>query len=46
MANVNWHWSFHEANKWIESYVTTFKDISPNDGEKRLFMFYDYGRGL
>ncbi|MGQ7158997.1 DNA polymerase V, partial [Escherichia coli] len=29
LAKVNWHWSLHEANKWIEHYVTTFKDISP-----------------
>ncbi|EFG9986377.1 DNA polymerase V [Escherichia coli] len=46
LAKVNWNWSLHEANKWIENYVTTFKDISPNEGENRLFMLYNYGGGL
>ncbi|MEF4799958.1 DNA polymerase V [Escherichia coli] len=46
LAKVNWYWSLREANKWIENYVTTFKDISPNEGENRLFMLYNYGGGL
>ncbi|MGQ7076151.1 DNA polymerase V, partial [Escherichia sp. SP-MK2] len=46
LAKVNWHWSLHEANKWIEHYVTTFKDISPNEGENRLFMLYNPNGGL
>lgn len=46
LAKVNWHLSLHEANKWIEHYVTTFKDISPNEGENRLFMLYNPNGGL
>ncbi|BEA10571.1 TPA: DNA polymerase V [Escherichia coli] len=46
LAKVNWHWSLQEANKWIEHYVTTFKDISPNEGENRLFMLYNPNGGL
>lgn len=46
LARVNWNRSLHEANKWIEHYVTTFKDISPNEGENRLFMLYNPNGGL
>ncbi|EPC4044075.1 hypothetical protein ACRZPF_001511 [Enterobacter mori] len=46
MAKVNWNWSLHESHKWIENYVTTFKDITPSEGENRLFMLYNYGGGL
>ena len=46
LAKVNWNWSLHEANQWIEHYVTTFKDISPNEGENRLFMLYNPNGGL
>jgi hypothetical protein len=34
------------VKKWIENYVTTFKDISPNEGENRLFMLYNPNGGL
>lgn len=43
---VNWHWSLREANQWIENYVTTFKDISTQDGEARTFMLYNPNAGL
>ncbi|MFH7826480.1 DNA polymerase V [Kluyvera chengduensis] len=41
LHDVNWHWSLREANQWIEFYITTFKDISPSEGEERLFMLYN-----
>jgi len=28
LTRVNWLWPLHEANKLIEHYVTSFKDIS------------------
>lgn len=46
LSKVNWYWSLREANQWVESYVTTFKDISPNEGEARLFMLYNPNGGL
>lgn len=46
LAKINGHWSLHEANKWIEHYVTTFKDISPNEGENCLFMLNNPNGGL
>lgn len=46
LARVNWFWSLREANEWIENYVTTFKDISPEEGENRLFMLYNPNGGL
>ncbi|HDX5341543.1 TPA: DNA polymerase V [Citrobacter sedlakii] len=46
LEKVNCRMSLREANKWIEHYVTTFKDISPNGGENRLFMLYNPNGGL
>lgn len=46
LKRVNWHFSLREANAWIESSVSTFKDISPTEGEKRLFMLYNPNGGL
>ena len=46
LEKINWRWSLREANQWIESYVTTFKDISPHEGENRLFMLYSPNGGL
>lgn len=46
LSMINWQWSLREANQWIENYVTTFKDISPGEGENRLFMLYNPNGGL
>lgn len=46
LSMINWQWSLREANQWIENYVTTFKDISPSEGENRLFMLYNPNGGL
>ena len=45
LAAVNWHWSLKEANNWIEYYITTFKDISDQEGEERTFTLYNPNRG-
>lgn len=42
---VNWNWSLKEANNWIECYITTFKDISDQEGEERTFMLYNPNNG-
>jgi 5-methylcytosine-specific restriction endonuclease McrBC regulatory subunit McrC len=43
---VNWNWSLKQANNWIECYVTTFKDISSEEGEARTFMLFNPNGGL
>jgi len=32
LEKVNWNWSLHEANQWIENNIHTFKDISTEEG--------------
>ncbi|MEP8837770.1 DNA polymerase V (plasmid) [Enterobacter roggenkampii] len=46
LARENWNWSLKEANEWIESHVSTFKDISPNEGQARTFMLFNPNGGL
>lgn len=41
LEKVNWIWSGRQANKWIEDNVSTFKDISTEEGENRTFLFYN-----
>ncbi len=37
LAVLNHHWSLKEANRWIEHYQSCFKDISTEEGERRIF---------
>lgn len=46
LKKVNWDFSLRDANAWIEASVSTFKDISPTEGEERLFMLYNPNGGL
>ncbi len=46
LARVNWDYSLREANRWIETYVTTFKDITPDESENRLFFLFNPNGGL
>ena len=46
LAKVNWHWSLRQANEWVEIYVTTFTDISTQEGENRTFKLYNPNGGL
>ncbi|WP_275223775.1 DNA polymerase V [Citrobacter farmeri] len=46
LKKVNWNFSLRDANAWIETSVSTFKDISPAEGEERLFMLYNPNGGL
>jgi nitrate reductase beta subunit len=46
LAKVNWNWSQKQANDWIECYVTTFKDISSEEGEARTFMLFNPNGGI
>lgn len=46
LAAVNWHWSLKEANEWIETHITTFRDVSTAEGEERTFQLYNPNGGL
>lgn len=46
LAAVNWHWSLKEANEWIETHITTFRDVSTVEGEARTFQLYNPNGGL
>ncbi|MGY1065738.1 DNA polymerase V [Klebsiella pneumoniae] len=46
LAKVNWIWSLRQANQWIEHYVTTFRDVSTQEGDDRTFQLYNPNGGL
>lgn len=46
LAKNNLHWTQREANRWIERYVLTFRDITPHEGEDRLFILFNPNGGL
>lgn len=46
LEKVNWHWSLKQANTWIETYVTTFRDVSDQEGEARTFQLFNPNGGL
>lgn len=43
---VNWIWSAKQANKWVENYVTTFRDVSREEGDNRTFQLFSPNGGL
>lgn len=45
LALVNFHWTCRQANQWIETYVTVFKDISTQEGDNRTFMLFNPNGG-
>jgi len=45
LEQINFHWSYRQANQWIETYVTVFKDISDQEGENRTFMLFNPNGG-
>ncbi|MCE1610274.1 DNA polymerase V [Enterobacter ludwigii] len=46
LGKVNWRWSLRQANTWIETYVTTFRDVSDQEGEARTFQLFNPNGGL
>ncbi|WP_320734061.1 DNA polymerase V [Enterobacter kobei] len=46
LGKVNWHWSLRQANTWVETYVTTFRDVSDQEGEARTFQLFNPNGGL
>ncbi|ECR4399137.1 DNA polymerase V [Salmonella enterica] len=43
---LNWHMTMREANRWIEVHTTTFRDVSTEEGERRIFQVYNPNGGL
>jgi hypothetical protein len=41
LDRMNWHHTLRAANKWIETHTTTFRDISSNEGEERVFQVFN-----
>jgi hypothetical protein len=46
LSKVNWNWTMKQANEWIEWYVTTFRDVSTQEGENRTFQLFNPNGGL
>ncbi|HIH4731294.1 TPA: DNA polymerase V [Raoultella planticola] len=46
LEKVNWHCSPLQANQWIEHYVTTFRDVSTQEGDDRTFQLFNPNGGL
>lgn len=38
---VNWDFSLKDANDWIEASISTFRDISTEEGENRTFILFN-----
>ncbi len=38
--------AWRQANQWIEHYVTTFRDVSTQEGDERTFQLYNPNGGL
>ncbi|WP_240343576.1 DNA polymerase V [Erwinia persicina] len=42
---VNHSWSLADANRWIEHYQSSFKDVSTEEGERRTFQLFNPNGG-
>ncbi|WP_338637067.1 DNA polymerase V [Erwinia persicina] len=42
---VNHRWSLADANRWIEHYQSSFKDVSTEEGERRTFQLFNPNGG-
>lgn len=43
---ANKAWTLKQANQWIEDTVSTFEDISGEDGEQRTFSLFNLNGAL
>lgn len=41
LAKLNWHFTLKEANRWVEIYTRTFRDVSTQEGEERTFEVFN-----
>lgn len=45
LEKVNFYWTARQANQWIETYVTVFRDVSTVEGEHRTFQLFNPNGG-
>nr|WP_314424739.1 DNA polymerase V [uncultured Erwinia sp.] len=45
LAKFNHIWTLKEANRWIEHYQCSFRDISTEEGERRKFVLFNPNNG-
>jgi len=46
LQKLNWHFTAREANRWIESHKSDFRDISVAEGEERTFQVFNPNGGM
>lgn len=46
LERLNWQYTLRAANEWIETHTTTFSDISPAEGEERIFQVFNPNGGI
>lgn len=46
LDRIYWHYTLSAPNKWIETHTTTFRDISPTDGDERVFQVFNPNGGM
>ncbi|MFB4359034.1 DNA polymerase V [Pantoea sp. BS_4] len=46
LERLNWQYTLRAANEWIEAHTTTFRDISPAEGEERVFQVFNPNGGI
>lgn len=45
LEKFNWHWSLRQANQWIETCVTVFRDVSTVEGKNHTFQLFNPNGG-
>ena len=46
LGAVNWDWSYEEANRWIKVNTVTFRDITADHGDNKLWFQFNPNGGL
>lgn len=46
LERVNWHFSLREANQWIKTNTTTFRDVSTQEGEAKTYQQFNPNGGI
>lgn len=46
LESYNWHFSMKQANKWIKAHTTTFRDITPDNIQSRLYRQFNPNGGI
>lgn len=46
LAALNHNYTLKQANQWIEHYQSSFRDVSQEEGERRIFQLYNPNGGV